>query len=714
VRIAQVVIINKFADFDRPLDYQVPPGISAPVGSLVQVPLGSRMVEGVVFSHSHQSEVDNLKDIAAVLNEVVPTEFVELANWLALRAGCSISSALSAMLPPASGGNPQVRWQVDEIAAAGAELTEKQQQVVDYLQQQPPLLKSEICRALNISMTPINSLVQRGILLAAETREDSVWITQEVDVLTAEQTAVISRVLECTGNLAQGGEFLLYGVTGSGKTEVYIRLAQRARSQGHQALILVPEIALTAQLVARFRKVFAQDVAVLHSGLSASVRAVDWDKISRGEIGIVIGTRSAVFAPLPRLGLIVVDEEHEPAFKQEETPRYHARDIALFRGRWHRAAVVLGSATPALESFARSEAGRYQLVKMPSRIHSQESVAAEIVDMRKELQQGNRDMLSRPLRQALEDTLANNEQALLFLNRRGVAPTVLCRSCGFRYSCPNCSTALTLHGNRRLKCHHCGAAAILAPNCPSCGSKYLRELGLGTQKLETRLLSLFPNTVICRLDRDTADSAAAKELHLSKFYQEESGILLGTQMIAKGLDFPKVTLVGVVLADLSLGMTDFRAAERTFQLVTQAAGRTGRGSKPGRVIVQTYQPEHYSLKYAVAGDYQGFYKHEMRQRAAGGMPPFSALTRILVSATEEKRLLAQVEHITALLDQGDFELLFSGPPPLEKLKGRYRWHFLLRHPGTGANWRAIDGLRKKIKQDKHSRTVFDNNPYNFM
>jgi primosomal protein N' (replication factor Y) len=712
VTVAKVVILREYADLDQPLDYNIPPEVSAPVGSFVQVSLGNRRVRGIVFAHAQESEFKSLKDLE-VLSGSLSLELVELAKWLAVRAGCSVPAVLSALLPPAGGSSTLVRWRVNEVVVA-TDLTEKQQLVVDFLRQRQPMLKAEICRALGVSLTPINSLVQKEILIPADPFLDSPWDLRDVEELTAEQDGVLVKIAEETGNYSRAQEFLLHGVTGSGKTEIYIRLAQGVLDQGRQALILVPEIALTAQLVARFKRAFGAKIAVLHSGLSANQRAADWEKIARGEYSIVIGTRSAVFAPLERIGLIVLDEEHEPAYKQEETPRYHARDVAVFRARWHKALLVLGSATPALESFARAEAGRYRLLQLPQRVHKHAPVITKIVDMRRELAQGNRDMLSRELRSALEETLARKEQALLFLNRRGVAPTVLCRNCGFRYSCPNCSTALTLHRGGRLICHHCGVSASLVQRCPQCDSKYLRELGLGTQKLEARLSALFPGAAVCRLDRDTAASAQDKEEHLSRFYQQESGILLGTQMIAKGLDFPQVTLVGIVLADLSLGMPDFRAAERTFQLVTQAAGRTGRADKPGRVLIQTYQPEHYSLQFAKKGDYRGFYRFEMDLRRGAGMPPFSALTRILVSSPEQDALLAQVEEVSASLATLGLEILYSGPPPLERLKGRYRWHYILRHSGGAAAWRAIDQMRRMLKVGRHCRVIVDNNPINFM
>lgn len=712
MEVASVIILSKYADIEQSLDYRIPSGMQAPPGSIVQVPLGNRVVEGVVFHHPETPEVPELKDILSV-NKRMPIEFTKMAPWMAIRSGCSIGTALSAMMPPVGSGVPMVRWQLDEQAAAAFPLTEKQQLVVDFLTQQSPMQKSEVAHALGISVAPVNTLIAKGVLLPAKGKgPGQAWNLHQVAELTQDQAKVIAEIKR-TAASKMGGSFVLHGVTGSGKTEVYIRLTKEVLSAGRQVLVLVPEIALTAQLLARFRGAFS-DVSVFHSGLKGSQRVSQWDKISQGEAAVVIGTRSAVFAPLTNIGMIVIDEEQELAYKQEEAPRYHARDVAGYRAKEHGAILIMGSATPSLETYTLASSGQYTLLEMPFRVHSQHPVETEIVDMRQELQQGNRGMLSTALTQALTDTLARNEQALLFLNRRGLAPTVLCRNCGFRYTCPNCSTSLTLHGHGLLRCHHCGATSKVASLCPDCGSKYLRELGVGTQKLEALLASRFPGSHLCRIDRDTAGTAADKEEHLFNFYQQESGILFGTQMIAKGLDFPKVTLVGIVLADLSLAMSDFRAAERTFQLVTQAGGRTGRAQLPGRVIIQTYQPDHYSLRYALAGDYRGFYRHEMGVREKAGLPPFTTLTRILVSAKEKERLMKHVEEISALLQQGGYDLLFSGPPPLERINGRWRWHFLLRHQPSDPWEDQVDSLRQNIKADKYTRISIDNDPYNFM
>lgn len=714
MEVARVLVVSKTAAAELILDYLVPAQLNVPVGSIVRMPLGSRVTEGVVLAKPVQPAVSDLKEIISVYPRVLLPEFLDLTSWLAVRAGCSMATALSAMLPPSGSGLLPSRWQLNEQAAAAVSFTEKQQLAVDYMRGQSPLTKSEIARALGISAAPIDRLIAKKVLMPVQNQPpEYTWDIPPVKNLTQDQERVLAEIAAGKGDQQPGETFLLHGVTSSGKTEVYIRLAGRVLAAGRQVMVLTPEIALAAQMVARFRAAFPE-AAVYHSGLSSNQRAAEWDRMARGEVSLVIGTRSAVFAPLANLGLIVMDEEQELAYKQEENPRYHARDVARFRARHQGAVLVLGSATPALETYRRALVGGDRLLEMPRRVHNQQPIKREIIDMRQELQMGNRSMLSRSLTEALLATLEKKEQALLFLNRRGVAPTVLCRNCGYRYTCPNCSTALTLHGEGLLRCHYCGTAARVAKACPSCGSQYLRELGVGTQKLEAYLTARFPGVHVCRVDRDTAGTAQAKEARLSEFYRRQSGILLGTQMIAKGLDFPKVTLVGIVLADLSLALSDLRAAERTFQLITQAGGRSGRAQSPGRVIIQTYQPEHYSLRYALAEDYKGFYRREIALREKAGLPPFSHMTRILISAKLRDALTAQVEHITSLLGRENFEVLFSGPPPLEKLKGQWRWHFLLRQGLEGNPWARVEKLRQEIGVHKNNRCIIDNNPYNFM
>lgn len=714
MQVARVAIADRNADVDRLLDYQLSPLAGQP-GNRVLVPLGKRKVQGIIVEVLGHSTVLQLKPVLRIIDETtLPDELIDLAHWLSLHSACSLGAALAAILPPVGTAAPRRGWQLNPAAAVN-NLPEKQRWVKELQQDGIARSKAEICRQLGISSSPVDSLIAKGVLTEVSLAPDFPhWPLSPVESLNTDQLQAIASIEELTAGLTRPGKFLLQGVAGSGKTEVYLRLAKKVVARGRQVLVMVPEIALTAQLVARFRMAFENRVAVLHSGMAAGVRADCWRSIAAGSFPVVVGTRSAVFAPLDRLGLIVVDEEHEPAYKQEETPRYHAREVALHRAAAAGATVVLGSATPSLEASYWTAAGNFVRLCLPHRIHNHRP-ATILIDMRKELQAGNRSVFSRQLQDALDAVLARGEQALLFLNRRGVAPTVLCRNCGFRYLCQNCSTGLTLHRQGRLRCHYCGAAAVLPRFCPRCGSSYLKELGLGTQKLEDYLRHRYPAHSILRLDRDSVASAVQKEKLLHDFYRQKAKILVGTQMIAKGLDFPNVTLVGVVLADLSLAMSDFRAAERTFQLVTQAAGRAGRGEKPGRVIIQTYQPEHYSLRFALAGDYQGFYAYETKIRRRAQLPPFVQLSRIVVTATTVEKLDRQVGAIQPLIERGNhWAVMYSGPPPLEKLKGWHRWHILLRHHNQAGVYKALLNLRRKVTKVDRCRIVIDHKPYNFM
>lgn len=715
MQVARVAISARDADVDQLLDYQLSPHSGQP-GNRVLVPLGSRQVQGIIVEVTGHSSVPELKQVLKIIDSTpLNRQLIGLARWLNLHAGCSLGVALAAMLPPAGSASVRTGWKLKGAAAAGINLPLKQKLVADLLRDGIARTKADICRQLGISSSPIDALIQKGVLQQASLAPDFPhWQLEPVEYLNSRQLQVLGAIEERTGGFTCPGRFLLHGVAGSGKTEVYIRLAEKVAALGKQVLVLVPEIALTAQLVARFRLAFPSRVAVLHSGMADGVRADCWRDIAAGRFPVVVGTRSAVFAPLDNPGLIVVDEEHEPAYKQEEAPRYHARDVALHRAAVGGATVVLGSATPSLEARYLAESGCFTLVRLPERIFKRR-LNATLVDMRQELAAGNRSVFSRQLQHALDQTLAKGEQAVLFLNRRGLAPTVLCRRCGFRYVCGNCSAGLTLHRHRRLRCHYCGAGENLPRTCPKCGSGFLKELGLGTQKLEQFLANRYPGHTVLRLDRDSVASALAKEQLLHRFYRQQASILVGTQMIAKGLDFPNVTLVGVVLADLSLAMADFRAAERTFQLVTQAAGRAGRGGKPGRVVIQTYQPDHYSLRFALAEDYPGFYAYELKVRRRAQLPPYAHLTRLVVSAPRQELLSRQVDALQPLVGRGDkWEVLYSGPPPMERLKGWHRWHILLRHQGSTEVYREINNLRRQAAKVSRCRIVIDHNPYNFM
>jgi primosomal protein N' (replication factor Y) len=525
--------------------------------------------------------------------------------------------------------------------------------------------------------------------------------------LTEAQTtslAAITEALDAARAARARGEpqagfsaLLLHGVTGSGKTEVYLHAIARALDAGGTALVLVPEISLTPQLAARFRARFGDQVAVLHSGLSDRDRLGEWQRLRKGEARIALGARSAVFAPVEGLAIIVVDEEHDGSFKQDEGVRYHGRDVALTRAQRAGAVCVLGSATPSLESFAAAKAGRYRLLSMPDRATARPLPTVDVVDLRTYLPDGEA-MLSAPLAAALTETLAAGDQAILFLNRRGFATFVMCRGCGHAFRCPHCSVSLTYHQfSDRMMCHYCGFAQRVPEACPSCKSKgTIERKGLGTEKVAEAVAARFPGARVARLDRDVASGARAEAV-LAKVARREVDVLVGTQMVTKGHDFPGVTLVGVLLADMGLSMPDFRASERTFQLLTQVAGRAGRGDRAGRVIIQTYKPEAAAVACASRHDYEGFFAAEAETRAELGYPPHGRVAAVRIDGPDEARVVEEARRLGALalaVARGAGEIDVRGPveAPLKRLRGRTRWQLWLRSADRAALRRVVRAL----------------------
>ncbi|MED3762504.1 primosomal protein N' [Ureibacillus terrenus] len=500
--------------------------------------------------------------------------------------------------------------------------------------------------------------------------------------LTEEQEKALQPIVDAMDNHSPE-TFLLHGVTGSGKTEVYLQAIQHCIQQGKEAIVLVPEISLTPQMTNRFRSRFGELVAVMHSGLSIGEKFDEWRKVHHRKVKVVVGARSAVFAPFENVGLIIIDEEHETSYKQEDSPRYHARDVAIWRSKYHRCPVILGSATPSLESYARARKNVYKLLTLKERALKQSLPSVEIVDMRKELKKGNRTMFSEKLAEAIRGRLEKNEQIVLFLNRRGYSSFVLCRDCGTVMQCENCDISLTYHRyNEKLKCHYCGYEQPVPAICPLCGSDHIRYFGTGTQKVEEELTKLFPGARVLRMDVDTTKRKGAHERILEDFGAGKADILLGTQMIAKGLDFPNITLVGVLSADTSLHLPDFRAAERTFQLLTQVSGRAGRAEKPGEVIIQTYSPEHYAIQFAKAQQYEPFYEREMLMRHEADYPPYYYIALVQVSHED---LLVSAEYAKKCADYLRSRLSFNasiiGPTTagIVRLQNRYRYQCLIKY-----------------------------------
>jgi primosomal protein N' (replication factor Y) len=479
---------------------------------------------------------------------------------------------------------------------------------------------------------------------------------------------------------------VLHGVTGSGKTEIYLRLAARVCDAGRRSLVLVPEIALTPALAGVFRGLFGDRVAILHSGLSDGERHDQWQRIRRGEVDVVVGTRSAVFAPLEPIGLIVVDEEHDGSYKQDESPRYNGRDVAVMRGKRENAVVVLGSATPAVETYQNAMTGRYQLMSIARRVLDRPLATVSLVNMREQYALGGPDLVfSAPLEAAITARLQNAEQVLVLLNRRGFATAVFCRQCGETINCPNCSVSLTVHAGatRRARCHYCNYAATVPATCPKCAAPYLEQIGLGTQRIETEALRLFPAARVARLDRDVLRRRGAAGDLLARFGRREIDLLIGTQMIAKGHDFPNVTLVGVISADVGLGLPDFRAAERTFQLLTQVVGRAGRGETPGEAIIQTLYPDHYSVRFACQQDYIGFFTEEIRYRRALRYPPIVALVNVLVRGPDFRTAFDDATDVADRVRRmvgaaRDVIVLGPAPAPMGRIKGEHRVQLFLK------------------------------------
>ncbi|WP_135557630.1 primosomal protein N' [Paenibacillus cymbidii] len=582
----------------------------------------------------------------------------------------------------------------------------RQRDVVRYLREHPaPIRLTELMLALEVGAGTVKELADKGFIALREVTAfrdpyaNRTFARTEPLPLTAEQ----QRVFGAIGATLAAGEhrvFLLKGVTGSGKTEVYLQAIQRCFDKGKEAIVLVPEISLTPQMVERFKSRFGSDVAVLHSKLSNGERYDEWRKIAQGRVKMAIGARSAIFAPFARLGLIIIDEEHEASYKQEDSPKYDARDVAIERARAAGAAVVLGSATPSLESFERTLpngrdalSGAYELLEMRERVAGRPMPPVRIVDMREELKGGNRAMFSRPLYKALQERLQRGEQSVLLLNRRGYSTFVMCRTCGHTLGCPHCAISLTYHQNAgAMRCHYCGYAERQPKTCPSCESEHIRYFGTGTQRVEEELGKLFPGIRVIRMDVDTTSEKGAHEKWLTLFGDGKADVLLGTQMVAKGLDFPNVTLVGVIAADTVLHLPDFRAAERTFQLMTQVAGRAGRHRLPGEVFVQTYTPEHYSIVTAADHDYGAFAGVELDSRRQLGYPPFSRLILLTLSHENPQLLVKSAESLAGRLKElaasaavePGFACDILGPvaSPISRIKDRYRFQCVVKYRGT--------------------------------
>jgi primosomal protein N' (replication factor Y) len=579
--------------------------------------------------------------------------------------------------------------QIATLKQVEGKINPNQQTIIDYLRlQEGERASVDALRELAVPRTTLQTLVKRGLVELSEEaagfRMSGMKPRKLEFLLTKDQKTALEAIVTAVDE-RKFLPMLLHGVTGSGKTAVYLSAMQSVLAKGRSAILLVPEIGLTPAVAADLHQIFGNEVAILHSALTDDERAEQWKRIRSGESHIVVGTRSAVFAPVPSLSLIVVDEEHDHSYKQEEMPRYHARDVAVMRAKMCDAAVVLGSATPSLETYYNAVQGKYRLLELPERIEKRPLPEVEVLDMREEFQRTKKDeALSRKLIEEIGERLAKQEQVMVLLNRRGYSAFVLCRECGETVQCKNCAIAMTYHKREhRLVCHYCGFTRPAPKTCPKCGSEYVQYLGTGSEKLEHVLHGLFPQARIARLDRDTVRGRDDFERMLTALQDGEIDLLVGTQMIAKGHDVAKVTLVGVVGSDAALSFPDFRAAERTFQLLTQVAGRAGRGEAPGRVVLQTFFPDHYAIQFAAAHDYRGFYEKEIRFRSWMHYPPFNAVSNVLVRSQKLDEALAWSGILGKWFESTRLHgVRVMGPAAaaIVRLKTEYRYHFLLKSP----------------------------------
>jgi primosomal protein N' (replication factor Y) len=600
------------------------------------------------------------------------------------------------------------------LKTAESKLNDNQRAIVDTLAAAGGRVPLETLQALEVPRTTFGTLVRRGLVEIIEAPADfSVSRSKprstpfEFELNPAQQSAL--KRLQESGEARKFSGMLLHGVTGSGKTAVYLAGMRAVLEAGRSAILLVPEIGLTPAVAADLHQIFGDEVAILHSALTDRERAEQWHRIQRGEARMVVGTRSAVFAPVADLALIIVDEEHDSSYKQEEMPRYHARDVAVVRAKMANAVVVLGSATPSLESYYNAKKNKYALVELPDRVEQRPLPEVEIIDMRHEFQEtGHEQVISRKLAAEIKDRIERKEQVMVLLNRRGYSPVVLCRTCGKKLECQNCAIALTHHKREhKMICHYCGYTAPVPKSCVHCGSEYVYFLGTGSEKLEELLHGMFPQARIARLDRDTVRGHEDFERTLNALNEGELDLLVGTQMIAKGHDIHGVTLVGVVGADVALGLPDFRAAERTFQLLTQVAGRAGRGQTPGKVVLQTYFQDHYAVQYAAHHDFVGFYEKELQFRSWMHYPPYSALANVLVRSDKLDNALQWAGTLGRWLDATRHEgvrVLGPAAAPIMRLKRDYRYHFVLKSPSREKLNTTLRALLAYAAQQKIPRT----------
>ena len=703
-RYAEIIIDIAYNKLDRPFTYRVPERMQSIVqpGSLVLVPFGkgNTMRKGYIIALKDDCSLppDKVKEIAELpVNDSGYSEdengafAIALAAWMKRRYGSTMAAALKTVLTSRKPGKPvktrEIKLRLSpEEAQQQLDIYVRKHQVarerlLRELMEVPRQPSGLVLSKLHVTASVIRAMAGAGVIEVTEEESfrNPVSFTSTEEghkELSSAQKAIVDGVL-ADYDAGESTVSLIHGITGSGKTEVYISIIRGICARGKKAIMLIPEIALTYQTLMRFYRYFGSRVSVMNSSLSESEKADQWERARRGEIDVIIGPRSALFTPFKDLGVIVIDEEHETSYKNESMPKYHAREVAEQIAAMKNACVVLGSATPSLESYYRARRGDYKLYTLSERLTGGTLPDVEIADLREELKSGNRSILSMRLQELLTDRLAKGEQSILFLNRRGIAGFVSCRSCGTVIKCPHCEVSLSLHKNGKLVCHYCGFERPNVKECPECGSPYISGLKAGTEQIEEHLKIRYPGARVLRLDADTTSKKGSYDRILSAFANREADILVGTQMIVKGHDFPGVTLVGIILADMSLYMGDYRASERTFQLLTQAAGRAGRGDVPGNVVIQTYQPENYAIQYASAQDYEGFYGEEIRYRSLLLYPPAAHMLCVQLQSEKEDRAEALSGQLRELFLRDDPDAFVIGPAQASITKIRDLYRFVL-------------------------------------
>ena len=693
---AEIILNSEALEIDRPFTYKIPVELEEKVkiGQIVKVPfgMGNKTSEGFILSIKKENEVNisfRVKKISTIITDepIINEDDIKLINFFREKYLCKYIDAFRLLIPVGimkgakSKSKNVIVFKSDDLS--WMKKPEGYIDIINFLKENSgKYTKSEIINDNSISQYKLNKLIEKGLLVV---EEETIFRynnrTYNIDCekeLTFDQKHVLDEYNNSDDKL-----FLLKGVTGSGKTEVYMRMVEEALQKNQSAIVLVPEISLTPQMIERFKGRFGRDVALFHSKLSDGERYDEWFRVKEGKARLVVGARSAIFLPVKNLGLIIIDEEHENTYKSDQNPKYQTKEVAEFLSEQKGCRVVLGSATPTIENYYRALTGELKLLELNSRVDGKAMPPMNIVDMRNELRSGNISLFSRELFKEIQEKLSKGEQIILFLNRRGFSTFVSCRSCGYVFKCEECDISMTYHKSGLLVCHYCGKTKKSPQKCPKCDSKYVKFFGAGTQRVEEEVKKYFKDAKVLRMDVDTTRSKDSYENIYNTFKEGKADILIGTQMISKGLDFKNVTLVGILAADMSINIPDYRAAERTFQIITQVAGRAGRGEKQGKVVIQTYTPEHYSLEYAVNYDYEGFYEKEFTVRALMKYPPFGKILLINgISKKEDllKNFMHKISNVIKPLVEKELDIDILGPIPclVAKVKENYRWQIVLK------------------------------------